>query len=85
MATDIGLTNMVQPDIDAMHAKQVELEQMRLDSQASSNTLHNRLELLRHAKEILLANRNNAPVGEREVTDDEIVKYATTLEAFINK
>ncbi len=58
-------------------ASRQEAETKRLDKQT-------RLELLRHAKDILTENRRNAPVGEREVTHEEVVAYAVELEKFIN-
>jgi hypothetical protein len=42
------------------------------------------LELLRHAKDVLVENKRNAPVSDRAVTDNEIVAYAITLEKYIN-
>ena len=41
------------------------------------------LELLKTAKDALIANRSNAPVGEREIKDEEVVAFAATLKKFI--
>ena len=67
----------------ADHARQIELETVRNNLNNGVNISH-KLELLRHAKDVLIENRRNAPVSEREVTDEDIVKYATTLQGFLS-
>lgn len=50
-------------------------------------TIHKRnarLELLRTAKEIIIENKRNKPVAERDVSEAEIVAFATTLEGFLD-
>ena len=85
MAIELTTDEQAQLAIQATaHANMIELEQVRVSGQATSIRMQHKLELLRHAKEVLLANRSNAPIGEREVTDEEIVKYATTLQTFLD-
>ena len=43
-----------------------------------------RLELLRTAKEIIIENKRNKPVTERDVSEAEIVAFASTLEGFLD-
>ena len=59
---------------DANHAKNLEL--------ASYNA---RLEAVRIAKDTLFENRRSLPVGEREITADDITTFADTLTDYINK
>jgi hypothetical protein len=75
---------MIRQDGDIAHQRQLEIEQLRLSAATSINVSH-KLELLRHAKDILIENRRNAPVNEREVTDEDIIKYASTLQSFLTK
>lgn len=44
-----------------------------------------RLELLKTAKEVLVENKRNLPVSEREVSDADITSFATSLENFLTK
>ena len=44
-----------------------------------------RLELLKTAKEVLIENKRNLPVSEREVSDSDITTFATSLESFLIK
>ena len=43
-----------------------------------------KLELVRTAKDIITENKRNLPVSDRQITDEEVIAYATTLEAYIN-
>lgn len=43
-----------------------------------------KMEVIRLAKEILLENHRNLPVGDREVTAEAITAYAATLIDFVN-
>ena len=54
------------------------------DAQQALEIKRQKLELLKTAKDALIANRSNAPVGERIITDEEVVAYAATLEKFLN-
>lgn len=45
---------------------------------------NSRLELLRTSKEIIIENKRNKPVTEREVSDTEIIAFATALENFLD-
>jgi len=85
MAIELTVEEQVQQVLAAeQHARSLEIENIRTAANNEETKKNHRLELLRHAKDVLIENKRNAPVSEREVTDEEVVKYATTLETFIN-
>ena len=85
MAIELTVEEQANQVIAAeQHVRNLELENIRTAVQADSLKKSHRLELLRHAKDVLVENKRNAPVSDRVVTDEEIVEYATTLEKYIN-
>lgn len=74
--------NLAQAEAGAKAAK--ELEDSRRQHELTLDTRRTKLELLRTAKEVLIENRRNAPVGEREVTDSDVIQFATQLKTFID-
>jgi hypothetical protein len=69
----------------AMIEIQAPAEADRRAHELNMETRRARLELLRTAKEVLIENKRNLPVSEREVADKDVITFATALEAFINK
>jgi hypothetical protein len=49
-----------------------------------TETFRAKMEAIRLAKEVLIENNRNLPVGEREVTAAAITAYAATLIGFVN-
>ena len=87
MATLVPTTSLSSEMIDMEKLRidsQKDVELSRQEAECKRQDRQTRLELLRHAKDILTENRRNAPVGEREVTHDEVIAYASELEKFIN-
>jgi len=56
----------------------------RREHEVAMHKRNARLELLRTAKEIIIENKRNKPVAERDVSEAEIVAFATTLEGFLD-
>jgi hypothetical protein len=54
------------------HANSIELEERR-----------SRLEAVRLAKEVLAENYRNKPVGERELTHDDITAFANNIVTYV--
>ena len=73
----------MQLQLELVNAQTKLQAEMQVNAQILENKRH-KLELLKTAKESLIANKSNAPFGERSVTDEEIVAYAATLEKFLN-
>jgi hypothetical protein len=59
-------------------------ETTRREHEVAMHKRNARLELLRTAKEIIIENKRNKPVTERDVSEAEIVAFATTLEGFLD-
>jgi len=62
----------------------LEQETTRRAHEVAMHKRNSRLELLRTSKEIIIENKRNKPVAERDVSEAEIVAFATTLEDFLN-
>ena len=73
----------MQLQLELVNAQTKLQAEMQVNAQILENKRH-KLELLKTAKESLIANKSNAPFGEQSVTDEEIVAYAATLEKFLN-
>jgi hypothetical protein len=79
-------TQQILNDVETLrHQRQMEIEKERSDAQCRADLLRNRMELLRTAKEVLIENKKNKPVNDREVTEEDIVTFATSLEKYISK
>lgn len=62
----------------------IEMENRR-HAQTTEMALRNqKQEVLRMAKDILMENMRNAPVGERAITADDVITMATQLEVYLN-
>jgi hypothetical protein len=62
----------------------VTLEQMRLENANALERQRGRLEVIRLAKETLIENARNNPVGEAGVTAAEITAFAQELNIYVN-
>jgi len=77
---------------DAQRTMEIERRQHDIDTEVrrrehdiKTEERRSRLELVRAAKEVLIENKRNLPVSDREVTDADIITFASALETFINK
>lgn len=59
-------------------------EKLKADIQEEAESRKVKLELIRMAKDVLVENRRNAPIGERDVTHEDIIAYASSLAEFVN-
>jgi len=66
--------------IDYNVNKQKEVEQMRIQSAVQMENSRNRAELIRMAHSTILANKSVMPVDQRQITAEEILAFAKTLE-----
>lgn len=66
------------------HQFQVELENARHAHTMALQAQMARIEAIRLAKETLLQNAHNKPVGEGEVTAEDIIAFSTKLTAHLN-
>lgn len=62
----------------------IEAEQNALFKNTSEASIkHARIEMLKMAKETLIENARNKPVSDREISSDDIVAFATSLENYL--
>ena len=73
----------MQLQLELINAQTKLQAEMQVNAQILENKRH-KLELIKTAKEALIANKSNAPIGERGVSDEEVVAYAANLEKFLN-
>lgn len=69
----------------AIDDTQLAIERERNEQTALIQVRQMRMESIRMAKDIITENRRNAPVGEREITYEEIVKFAMALEDHVTR
>ena len=67
------------------HRQNLEVEAERQKHNKQMALVNARLEMLRTAKDVLIENKRNLPVGEREVTEHDIVSFARTLISFLEE
>ena len=60
----------------------MEIERAKI--QAESQVKQFRIDCVRMAKEIITDNKRNMPVGDREITYQEIIEFATAIENHVN-
>ena len=64
------------------------LTQEQLDAiefQKASQALSNKMEVIRIARDVLMENDRNKPVGDRGITAADITAFAQSLEQFSNQ
>jgi len=71
---------------DQENAVEMEVAQSahRLEHEVNTQKRNIKLDCIRMAKEVLLENRRDQPSGSREVTSDDIIAFATAIEAHAN-
>jgi len=70
---------------DAQHAHALELAAKNQEQQTALVIRQARIEAVRMAKETLIENRRNKPVGERDVTAEDITTFANTIVNYISQ
>jgi len=76
----MAITPEQQSDIDVQEV----MDNARHVRLMETETFRARMEAIRLAKDVLIENNRNLPVGEREVSAADITAYATTLLGFVN-
>jgi hypothetical protein len=62
----------------------ITLEIERAKIQAESQARQLKIDCIRMAKEIITDNKRNMPVGDREITYQEIIDFAVAIENHVN-
>jgi len=60
-----------------------QLEQIEFNK--AQQAMFNKLESVRMAKELLMENDRNKPVGERGISANDVTNFANTLAQYINQ
>lgn len=76
----MALSNEQQAGLEVM----VSQEKIRVDSQLSIESVKNKMEAVRIAKEVLFENSRSKPVDSRDISAEDITAFAETLTAYIN-
>jgi hypothetical protein len=76
----MALTAEQQSNVDLQNA----LDAERRAHDIVMETCRSKLEAVRLARDTLVENKRNLPVGEREVTSADILSFATELTTYIN-
>jgi hypothetical protein len=82
----MSLTPEQQSQIDLSVAMQTALYEAEAPKRANENAVraeNARLEAVRLAKEVLVENARSKPVGERDVTPEEVTAFAQTLVTYV--
>jgi hypothetical protein len=83
----MALTEEMQAQMAAQHAAQMtaqrETEQARREHEQEMEARRAKLELIRLAKETLIENARNKPVGEAGITAEEITAFAQELTNYV--
>jgi len=87
----MALTAEQQAQIDAQNALQVELENLRhtraleLETKRQQvESQRSKIEIVRLAQQTLIANSNNQPVSDRQISAADITAFADTLVNYVN-
>lgn len=56
-----------------------------LEFQKASQSLNNKMEAIRIARDVLMENDRNKPVGERGITAADITAFAQTIAQYVNQ
>jgi hypothetical protein len=76
----MALTPEQQAEVD----KQAAIAAATVNANAAENTKSRKLQCLNIAQTVLLENKRNLPVEQRQITTAEITAFAAALEAHIN-
>ena len=87
----MALTAEQQAQIDAQTALQTEFENLRHtnllaleDKRLQVESQRAKVELVRLAQQTLIANSNNQPVSDRQISAADITVFAETLVSYVN-
>lgn len=70
---------------DEQHVRALELSSKNQEQQMALVVQQARIEAVRMAKETLIENRRNKPVGERDVTAADITAFADTIVNYVTR
>ena len=56
-----------------------------IEFQKASQSLNNKMEAVRIARDVLMENDRNKPVGDRGITAADITAFAQTIEQYANQ
>jgi hypothetical protein len=56
-----------------------------IEFQKASQSLNNKMEAVRIARDVLMENDRNKPVGERGITAADITAFAQTIAQYVNQ
>jgi hypothetical protein len=68
---------------NARHNNMLALEEQRSKNDAENESKRRKLESVRMAKDVLLENSRSKPVDSREVTVEDIISFAQTIENYV--
>jgi len=60
-------------------------QQDQLAFQKAQQALNNKMEAVRIARDVLMENDRNKPVGDRGITAADITAFAQTIEQYVNQ
>lgn len=60
-------------------------QQDQLAFQKAQQALNNKMEAVRIARDVLMENDRNKPVGDRGISAADITAFAQTIEQFVNQ
>ena len=60
-------------------------QQQQLDFQKAQQVLNNKMEAVRIARDVLMENDRNKPVGDRGIAAADITAFAQTIEQYVNQ
>ena len=60
-------------------------QQDQLAFQKASQAMHNKMEAIRIARDVIMENDRNKPVGDRGITAADITAFAQTIEQYVSQ
>jgi len=57
----------------------------QIEYQKASQAMNNKMEAIRIARDVIMENDRNKPVGERGIVATDITAFAQTLEQYVNQ
>jgi hypothetical protein len=81
----MALTEEMQAQMTAQQAMHLETETARREHEREMDARRAKLELIRLAKETLIENARNKPVGEAAITAEEITAFAQELTNYVGE
>jgi hypothetical protein len=84
MAIQVSSQNAAAALQAAQAQSQAELQAAQATSNLELQAKQSKLAAIQLAQNVLISNRNNKPVSEREISASDITSYAETLVAYVN-